>query len=493
MRRLLLLALLAAPCAAGLPRRAPAQPPAPAASAPTVTAGVRTRLEAWNWFDAPPADDAYEFLGTQIRVGLAQQRPRLGWLLELAVPVLLGLPDDAVAPAPQGQLGLGPAYTAANDGDDAAAHAFLRQAWLRLGAAPGRPGHQLRLGRMELVDGLETVPASATLAALKRDRVAHRLLGTFAWSHVGRSYDGAHYQFAQPAWHATAAAARPTQGVFDVDGWPELDAGVAYGALTLRDRPGRPFDARLFALHYLDYRDEPGLLKTDNRPLAARQADDDDVRVTTLGGHWLGEFGDGAGGGTTADLLLWGALQLGDWGTLDHRAWAAAAEVGVQPAGLPALRPWIRAGIWRSSGDGDPADGEHGTFFQPLPTPRLHARFPFHNHMNVQDAFASLQLRPGSRVALRTELHALRLAEGRDLWYAGGGAFEPETFGVAGRPAGGETALATVWDVSADVRLTGRLTTTLYLGLADGGRVVERLYPDGASARLAYLELEYRY
>ena len=497
MRRLLLPVLcVAAAASAGTSAAAqgtPAATPAPAPGAVTVTAGVRARLEAWDWFDAAgalDAEDRYEFLGAQLRVGLQQQRPRLGWQVELAVPALVGLPGDAVAPPPQGQLGLGAAYAAANDGDDAAVGAFLKQAYLRLGAAPGQPGHQLRLGRFELVEGLEAVPANATLATLRRERVAHRLLGTFGWSHVGRSVDGAHWSVTRPAFHGTVAVARPTQGVFDVDGWPELDVGVAYGAVTLRDRPGAARDARLFALHYHDYRDDAGVVKVDNRPLAARQADRDDVRVTTLGGHWLQAW---SGGGATTDLMLWGAWQLGGWGTLDHQAWAAAAEVGVQPGGLPRLSPWLRAGIWRGSGDDDPTDDEHGTFFQVLPTPRLHARFPFHNLMNVQDVWGSVQLRPAARVSLRTELHALRLAARRDLWYAGGGAFEQESFGYAGRPSSGAASLATLWDLSADVRLTRQLTSTLYLGLARGGDVVERIYPAGSAGRLAYLELEWRY
>src|SRR5690606_5479606 len=106
------------------------------------------------------------------------------------------------------------------------------------------------------------------------------------------------------------------------------------------------------------------LVKTDNRPLAARQADREEVAVTTLGGHYLRVLPTGAG---AVDVLLWGVYQAGEWGAQDHRAWAASAEAGIQPPVLPSLRPWLRAGHYRGSGDDDPADGRHGTFFQNLP------------------------------------------------------------------------------------------------------------------------------
>lgn len=480
---LLLLALL---LAAPAPARAQGAAEGGGLSA---SLSVRTRLEGWRWFETP-ADDEYLYSGTLVRGGVARQRERFGWQVELAAPLLLGLPEEASAPAPQGQSGLGPAYYAANDGEENVATVFLKQAYLRFGAAPGRPGQGVRLGRMEFVEGAEVMPPSAALAAVKRDRVAHRLLGNFGWSHAGRSLDAAHYAYTERNLHASALVGRPTQGVFDADGWPELQIGVVYTSLTLQQPNERaPGEGRLFLLHYLDYRDEPGLVKTDNRPLPARRADDERVSVTTLGGHYLRALPTAAG---PVDLMLWGAYQAGSWGVQDHRAWAAAGEVGVQPPVLPALRPWLRAGWSRGSGDGDPADGRHRTFFQVLPTPRIYARLPFYNLMNTQEVFGSLILRPSARLGLRADLRSLRLAAAEDLWYAGGGAFEPESFGFAGRPSGGAESLATLADVGAELRLGSRVTASAYFGWAAGGGVVERLYPAGDDARFAFLELEYR-
>lgn len=482
-------ALLSLAPAARAQQPAPAPPPAAAPSAAaTLSASIRTRLEYWDWFDARGGDGEYAFAGVHARAGVTGRASRVTWMAEAELPALLGVPRDAVAPAPEGQLGMGGSYAAANDGQRNSVNLFLRQAWVRVGAAPRATGHALRLGRFEFVDGTETLPADPSLATLKRERVAHRMLGNFGFTHVMRTFDGAHYTFERAGANVTVVAARPTRGVFDVKGWGDLDVGIAYAALTTRlpwsARAGG--EARLFALHYDDAR---RTVATDNRPLTARQADGDRVRVTTVGAHLLQLLPTGAG---PVDLLLWGAAQGGKWQSLDHRGLALAAEAGLQPGGLPALRPWLRAGWYRSSGDDDAADDTHGTYFQILPTPRPYARFPFYNGMNIDDAFGSLVLRPGTRLTLRGEVHALRLSEPADLWYVGGGAFEPQTFGYAGRPSGGRAGLATVWDAGADLRLTPRVTASAYAAWASGGAVTRAIYPDGARASLMTVELEVR-
>ncbi|HEY0997647.1 MAG TPA: alginate export family protein [Gemmatimonadaceae bacterium] len=480
--------------ALSLPVAAQAQGAPPPAGAPvTWTATLRTRAESWDWFDSTAAG-RYAFLGAQARLGLAQQRPRLGWRVELEAPLLAGLPEDATRPAPQGQLGLGPSYYAANDAKRSVASVFLKQAFLRLGARPGAHGHALRLGRMEFAEGAEVTPANATLAAVKRDRIAQRLVGPFGFSHVGRAFDGAHYSWDGGRTNVTATAFRPGEGVFQVDGWGSLDYDLGYAAVTRQLGAARvPGEARLFALYSADHR---ALGKVDNRPAAQRGADLGDIRIATVGAHYLRVLATRAG---AFDATLWGAGQSGDWGALAHRAWAGAAEAGWQPALLPKLRPWIRAGYFRSSGDGDAGDTRHGTFYQVLPTPRVYARTPFYNLMNSEDLFASVLLRPGTRWTLRADARRLRLAEAADLWYAGGGPFEKTTAGYAGRPSNGgvagragSRALAAMADLGAEFRWTPRVTVTAYSGHAAGGTVAENIYPGSERLRLTYLELELR-
>lgn len=114
------------------------------------------------------------------------------------------------------------------------------------------------------------------------------------------------------------------------------------------------------------------------------------------------------------DLLFRGATQFGDWQDQSQGGYAYALEAGYR---LPDVwgAPWRRVGLDRGSGDADPDDGNHETFFQILPTSRLYARFPFYNLMNDQDLFAQL----------------LRLSEDEDFLYSGGGATWNRVFGYS--------------------------------------------------------------
>ena len=166
-------------------------------------------------------------------MSLSQSRKPFDWQFEAALPFLLGLPDDAISPGAQGQLGLGSSYFAANNRRTEAAMLFPKQAFIRLHDVGGVAGQTLKIGRMEFIDGAEVTPKDPTLAALKRDRIAHRLVGNFAFSDVGRSFDGIQYGLNRGRLNLTLLASRPTRGVFQVDGWGELNADVYYGAHDL--------------------------------------------------------------------------------------------------------------------------------------------------------------------------------------------------------------------------------------------------------------------
>lgn len=434
------------------------------AADPLLSGSVRVRVENWGWFDTrTDAQDDYTFLGAQIRLAAKKTFGSIEGQLELAAPVLVNLPDRAVLPAPRGQLGLGASYYAAN-AEDTTAGLFVKQAFLR--------GRTWRAGRFEFGDGLEYVPADAQLAAFRRDRIAHRLVGTFAFSHVGRSFDGV--QFNARNW--TVLAARPTAGVFRVEGGPGLeDVGLLYGSWV---HSSATRDARVFLI---SYRDDRGLVKTDNRPAAARNLDREEIRIATIGGHWIAKVGN-------ANVLLWAAAQGGDWGTLDHHALALDAEAGTQLTKTTS----IRGGWYRSSGDDDPADDDHETFFQILPTPRVYARFPFYNAMNSNDVFLQFAVKPHAKLSLQSELHRLGLSSDRDLWYAGGGAFEKGSFGFAGRPSSGSDDLATVLDVSATYKPNAKTDVTLYAARAFGGDAVKAIFA-GDSATYVYVEVVRRF
>ena len=454
----------------------------------TPTLSERVRGEFTDWF-RPPAGAAaagaqdYNFFASQFRAGVRITLPRVQIVAEMQDTRLVGLPDDASLAPPIGNLGPGATYFANTHQTDQG------EPFLKLGNLTLRErGFSATVGRFEYSDGLESIPGDPSLAQLKRLRIGERLVGPFNFTHVTRSFDGVRGTWDSSAWNATALAVRPTHGGFEISANRGIgDIGLAGAALT---RKGLPWletsDLRLFWLYYEDARDNP--VKVDNRPLPIRTADKDEIAIHTVGAHALAVKDAGPG---RIDGLLWGAIQEGEWGKQGHDAWAWAAEVGYQLPRLPWL-PWLRGGWNRTSGDGDPNDGHHETFFQLLPTPRTYALLPFYNLMNIDDVFAQILLQPHPRVQARIDYHHLRVTEGHDLWYSGGGATNDDIFGFSGSPADGRHALAQVLDLSLTVTTPWKMTFGGYYGHAFGAGVVGATFA-GRDADYGFVEATYRY
>jgi Alginate export len=450
----------------------------------TVTGSDRTRVYAWDWFTPPAGNNEYSYVGNLLRLNLAESRGSWDWDAEFAAPVLLGLPNNATAPAPQGALGLGSNYFSANANRQYATMLFAKQLYVRFKGLGGSDASKLQIGRFEFNDGAEFTPKSATLASLRRDRVTARLIGTFAFSDVGRSFDGARYSYSTTSSDFTVVAALPTRGVYQVDGWGWNKVALGYASYSHDWGHGNhAADTRVFAIDYDDWRDT--VLKTDNRPTAVRKSDTDNIHIQTFGAHSLHAFTTSAG---VFDAMAWGAFQTGRWGTQTQLAYALDFEAGYQPKFALRLRPWIRGGYTIGSGDGNPNDNRHGTFFQLTPTPRTYARFPFFNMMNTEDAYGSLVLRPHTRVTVASEFHSLRLSNVNDLWYSGGGVYQPWTFGYTGRSTAGQRSLGNLYDTSVEYRATKHATFTAYIGYTQGLAVMEKIYPEGKDGRFGYLE-----
>jgi hypothetical protein len=281
----------------------------------------------------------------------------------------------------------------------------------------------------------------------------------------------------------------PTRGVFLGEGWGWVKTPVTYVALTRQTGVGKSHaEWRVFGIYYNDDR---SLVKTDNRSTAAKAKDLGGISIGTYGADFILSAPTESAG--TFDLLGWGVLQSGSWGLLTQRSGAGAIEGGWQPTFAGRLRPWLRGGYYYSSGDGNANDGTHGTFFAILPTPRLYARFPFFNSMNNTDGFAEVQLRPSKAFTVRSDVHGLWLSNKNDLWYTGGGAFQPWTFGFSGRPSHGSGYLATLYDISGDYKWKHGVSFGLYFGYAEGGEVIKKIYPVNANGALGFTEVNYKF
>jgi len=445
----------------------------------------RSRVDATQWYAATPTPETYGFAESLVRIGVAQHIKKWDWQLEVAAPADLDLPTDAVSPVTaQGQLGLGGTYYASNTSNSNPAAAFLKQGFARYHF--GGKDKTLRLGRFEFIDGQETQPKNAGVAWLQASRIAHRLIGNFAFSTAQRSFDGAEVHFGSGGYDITAIAARADQGVFNMNGNPELNVDLQYLAFT-KSAFNDHLLVRAFGMDYHDGR--TGLTKTDNRALAVRAADHRNIRIGTYGGDAVATVPVGPG---RADFLFWGALQSGQWGVLNHSAGAAAIEGGYQFAGVRSA-PWLRGGWFRSTGDNNATDNQHNSFFQVLPTPRIYAQFPFYNLMNNTDEFVQVIDKAAKNISVRSDLHWLRLTSGSDLWYQGGGAYDNKVFGYTGRPANNHSSFASVLDASVDWQVAKPVTMTFYYAKSFGKSVIGAIYPSTKDAQYGYVEFVYRW
>jgi hypothetical protein len=113
--------------------------------------------------------------------------------------------------------------------------------------------------------------------------------------------------------------------------------------------------------------------------------------------------------------------------------------------------------------------------------------------MNNEDTFGALILRPHAKVTVSSEFHSLRFSDANDLWYSGGGVFQPWTFGCTGRSTSARRSLGNLYDTSLGYRLNRKVTLTAYVGYTQGLAVIEQIYPQGKDGRLGYLEFLYRF
>ena len=468
------------------PAPAPATPRPVKLGSVVVTGSFRSRVEGWDWFQPDSGDNTYAYSGNLFRVGFSRSHETWDWNAEFAVPIVLGLPGNPLGPGAQGALGLGANYFTSNGRSQNTAMIFPKQLYARFSPFGAKSG-SLKLGRFEFNDGAEVAPKNATLATIKASRINQRLIGTFGFTHVGRSFDGTQYLLTKPSGTFAFVGAMPTRGVFQTDGWGWNNTAFGYAGYTKSWGTGRhAAETRAFGIFYDDWR---RVLKTDNRALAVRRSDLDNLKIGTFGGHSIHAFTLRPG---IVDIVAWGSAQTGKWGRLNQRAYALDAEAGIQPAHWKG-RPWFRGGYYYGSGDGNPNDRTNNTFFQMMPTPRLYAKTPFFNMMNNRDAFGIVMLRPHAKVTMTGEFHATSLADRNDLWYAGGGVYQPWTFGFAGRSTNGRRSLANLYDAGFDYRFSPHITLSPYFGYMQGRAAIATIYPKGTNGSFGYLEVTYRF
>ena len=468
--------LVAAPAWAQ-PRQSPAPPPDGFHATPSlywkngdhrldVGLSTRVRMESWEAF--VDETDWYTAARTRLRLSYGWRDSILA-VAELQDVRLHGMDDDGT-----GALA---SYRNANGGHSQARGDDVRTLYLE--TRPVAKGF-LRGGRQDIKLGSQEVSyAEPNWRYLRTQRIGERIVGTVGWSHVERAYDGFSAGAELSGARLFAFGARPTQGVFEARGaYRGLhDVFVGGGSVTLERGAWLANDELGFFGVYYD----------DERP-TRRGGLVDDVEVTTLGAHWLGVHPCGPG---SFDALLWGAVQTGDYDGLEHRAGAGVVELGYQLENVFA-KPWLRIGVNASTGDADPADGDHHTFFNVLPTNHIYYGFADQVELpNLRDAFVQLRLTPHPMLALNLFVHQLRLMEDDDSRYAGSGAFDEESFGFPAFASNGHRNVGNELDVVAT--FTPHRSVTIEAGWSwlDGGAVFRTAAE--RDVQFGYVSVELRY
>lgn len=432
-----------------------------------VDVGLSTRARSEGWAAFTSNTDWYSGVRSRLRM-------QYSWLDRiLAVGELQDVRLNGMNANGTGALAV---YRNANDGDEEAVGDDLRTLFVE-----GRPTEKsfLRGGRQDVKLGQEVLYPEPNWRYLKTARLGERLVGTVDWSHVGRAYDGLAGGIELAGVEVFGFGAQPTTGVFDAESGYRPLHDILVGGVTATALRGTLFEndeLGLFGLYYRDDRpvDDGGLL--------------DEVEVYTLGAHWLGVHPLGPG---NLDVLVWAAGQLGDYNDLDQLAGAAIVEVGYQ---LPEVfaKPWLRIGLNVASGDDDPTDGDHDTFFNMLPTNHLYYGFADQlAFQNLWNPFVQLRLTPHPKLALNLFVHQFRLLEKDDSRYSGTGAFDDEVFGFAASTSNGHRTVGTEYDVVATVTPHKAVTVEVGFAWLDGGAVFQT--SADRNVKFAYVSLELRY
>jgi hypothetical protein len=451
---------------------------------PKVTASLSnaTRVESWSYFEPrldplaltqqPLGNPDYTFIADRAELGVRVEGSRFDLTGAFNYVRLENLPSNAIGP---GGLGAGAFYFAAA-GVRYSYQLYLSELTLRARTRDNRVS--ATIGRMHYTSGGEHVTAHASLETVKRERLHSRLVGDFEWSLYQRRFDGVRVDLDRPAWRLTSSAFVATQGGYEESANLSMPK-VQVAGVALTGKSSSPREWQAFGHLYRDRRASAAVVDNTfsfDRPV--------DVTIAAIGGSHARVAATRSG---ELDTVAWAAGELGDWYGQPHRAASAAGEVGHRWTRAP-MRPWVRAGYLYASGDGDPGDNRHGTFFPMLPSSRRYALSSAYAQMNLRDLFVQFLAEPG-RFKTRLDLHRVSLASGADLWYQGSGATSStgRFFGFAGRAAGGATALGTVLEGTVEVPIKKYWSLNAYAGTIRGGDVVKRMFA-GTTLTTGYVE-----
>jgi hypothetical protein len=441
------------------------------------TIEVRTRYENFNYFNNNINNkNNYSFWGTNFKYSFVNNFNNNKFGLTLLTPYLINLPSNSTSSV--GPLGLGAIYYQFSNPNNIAF--IIKEFYLDLSLYKDKnESINFKIGRFDFNDGTYALPKNETLKWIRLNKIQQRMIGTFGFSHIQRSFEGFNLSFDKQdvtnTKNITIFYGRPTYGVFDIKtpNEPINNLSIGHIAYTIFN------DASDFRLFYTYYNDHRELLKTSNNAIPIR----DSVTINSIGFNYSKIFENP---NNIFSFVGYYNYQFGTYGKLKHNANAYLIDIGYKIKNN--LEPHFRIGYFRSTGDNNSQDNKHNTYFSFIYTPRLYALFPFYNQMNISDFYISLYLKLSSKANMFLQYNDLNLSSKWDRWYAGGGAFNEQVFGYTAVNSKNFSKLATLYNITFNYKLNNNSNITLYYGYANGKDVIKQNFPLKSNASYFFIE-----
>jgi len=249
----------------------------------------------------------------------------------------------------------------------------------------------------------ERVPLYMRLGRQNFDYGQQRLIGSFEWANIGRSFDAVRLRYDDQAWWADAFIAQVV--VHDDNRLNDTD----------NDLPNAADDSTFYSI----YGGCRGLRLGDvELSWILRDNDNaDDREIHTFGTRFEGKYAQWDYDGEFA-------YQSGDWtNRIDHHAFAVHLGAGYTLTQITS-KPRVGAQYNFATGDDDPDDNDHETFDNLFPTNHPHYGYmDFFSWQNMHNLQLEFQIDPVERLWIKTHLHFFWIHRDDDQWYnAGGGA-----------------------------------------------------------------------
>lgn len=345
------------------------------------------------------------------------------------------------------------------------------------------------VGRFDYNDIIEFKSKNKDLEWIKEFRISGRMIAIPGFQILQRSMNGININYNQKKYNLNLSAWKPTTGTTHKQAGDIMnDVKVFTLSNTFKfEKTLKNHEFQVFAYKYKDNRDIV-VNRPDNSQPTVRTTNGIDININSYG-FWAVGLHDVNAGKGRIDNTIWYIFQTGDWFEQDHKAYAYLIELGYKFKHCKST-PWIRTGLFKSSGDSDPTDNKHETYYPYLPFNRKHSKSLTFGLQNLEDRFLQLITQPHKDLRLELEYHRIKLSEGNDKWYNGGGpiANTGNSFGVSINNTNGSTDFGTSIDFAVNYKINRESQLIFSYSKFYGGSVIKNNFNSKNDQDFAYIE-----